>query len=174
MSTSMNPFYLCTTNPLNEDKVKLLKQRTPDLYQVNMILDNLPVRMFTKRNGITIQWTVRRDLRRYEGLDKKAQTQLKEEVSGWKLVVDDVFGQPTCSKLFCVMVGDGIQITNMVVVRIVFAALGLISPASRGMLSTGMIVLYLFLGCCWVSWSKAMEDSSQGSRSLSWSIVFLV
>lgn len=88
----MNPFYLCTTNPLNEDKVKLLKQRTPDLYQVNMILDNLPVRMFTKRNGITIQWTVRRDLRRYEGLDKKAQTQLKEEVSGWKLVVDDVFG----------------------------------------------------------------------------------
>ncbi|KAG6493251.1 hypothetical protein ZIOFF_048228 [Zingiber officinale] len=33
--------YLCTTNALNEHEVKLLKQRTHDLYQVNMILDNL-------------------------------------------------------------------------------------------------------------------------------------
>ncbi|KAG6473403.1 hypothetical protein ZIOFF_067319 [Zingiber officinale] len=30
--------YLCTTNALNEHEVKLLKQRTHDLYQVNMIL----------------------------------------------------------------------------------------------------------------------------------------
>ncbi|KAG6534573.1 hypothetical protein ZIOFF_008476 [Zingiber officinale] len=35
--------YLCTTNALNEHEVKLLKQRTHDLYQVNMILDNLRV-----------------------------------------------------------------------------------------------------------------------------------
>ncbi|KAG6528280.1 hypothetical protein ZIOFF_010431 [Zingiber officinale] len=34
--------YLCTTNALNEHEVKLLKQRTHDLYQVNMILDSLP------------------------------------------------------------------------------------------------------------------------------------
>ncbi|KAG6476663.1 hypothetical protein ZIOFF_065908 [Zingiber officinale] len=33
--------YFCTTNALNEHEVKLLKQRTHDLYQVNMILDNL-------------------------------------------------------------------------------------------------------------------------------------
>ncbi|XP_042446533.1 transmembrane 9 superfamily member 12-like [Zingiber officinale] len=33
--------YLCTTNALNEHEVKLLKQRAHDLYQVNMILDNL-------------------------------------------------------------------------------------------------------------------------------------
>uniref|UniRef100_A0A453PFV5 Transmembrane 9 superfamily member n=1 Tax=Aegilops tauschii subsp. strangulata TaxID=200361 RepID=A0A453PFV5_AEGTS len=49
--------YLCTTSPLDEDDVKLLKQRSQDLYQVNMILDNLPVRRFTEQNGMTIQWT---------------------------------------------------------------------------------------------------------------------
>ncbi|CAI0410288.1 unnamed protein product [Linum tenue] len=52
--------YLCTTPPLSEHGVKLLKQRTRDLYQVNMILDNLPVMRYATQNGIKIQWT--RDL----------------------------------------------------------------------------------------------------------------
>jgi transmembrane 9 superfamily member 2/4 len=34
----------------------------------------------------------------------------------------------------------------MAVVTIMFAALGFLSPASRGMLLTRMIILYLFLG----------------------------
>ncbi|GMP66373.1 hypothetical protein CsSME_00026755 [Camellia sinensis var. sinensis] len=48
---------LCTTSPLSEHEVKLLKQRTRDLYQVNMILDNLPAMRFAQQNGIKIQWT---------------------------------------------------------------------------------------------------------------------
>nr|CAB3450919.1 unnamed protein product [Digitaria exilis] len=300
--------YLCTTNPLDEADVKLLKQRSRDLYQVNMILDNLPVRRFTEQNGMTIQWTgypvgyipegtndvyiinhlkfkvlvhkyeggkvkvlgtgegmevisetdsdansgyeivgfevvpcslkrdpkamlklkmydkvdpvncpveleksqlikekeqitftyevefvnsdirwpsrwdaylkmegskihwfsimnslmvilflagivfviflrtVRRDLTRYEELDKEAQAQMNEELSGWKLVVGDVFREPTSSKLLCVMIGDGVQILGMAIVTIFFAAFGFMSPASRGMLLTGMIVLYMLLG----------------------------
>ncbi|KAG2668470.1 hypothetical protein I3760_15G162300 [Carya illinoinensis] len=39
--------------------------------------------------------TVRRDLTRYEELDKEAQAQMNEELSGWKLVVGDVFRAPT-------------------------------------------------------------------------------
>ncbi|GLT94272.1 hypothetical protein SLE2022_120230 [Rubroshorea leprosula] len=48
---------LCTTNPLSENEVKLLKQRTRDLYQVNMILDNLPAMRFANQNSLKIQWT---------------------------------------------------------------------------------------------------------------------
>uniref|UniRef100_A0A0E0LWF4 Transmembrane 9 superfamily member n=1 Tax=Oryza punctata TaxID=4537 RepID=A0A0E0LWF4_ORYPU len=48
--------YLCTRKGLNENDAKLLKQRTRDLYQVNMILDNLPVMRFTEQNGVTVQW----------------------------------------------------------------------------------------------------------------------
>jgi hypothetical protein len=90
--------------------------------------------------------TVRRDLTRYEELDKEAQAQMNEELSGWKLVVGDVFREPSCPKLLCIMIGDGVQILGMAIVTIVFSTLGFMSPASRGMLLTGMIILYLFLG----------------------------
>ncbi|KAJ1280770.1 hypothetical protein BS78_04G258300 [Paspalum vaginatum] len=339
--------YLCTTNALDEADVKLLKQRSRDLYQVNMILDNLPVRRFTEQNGMTIQWTgypvgyipegttdvyiinhlkfkvlvhkyeggkvkvvgtgegmevisetdndanlgyeivgfevvpcslkrdpeamlklkmydkiepvncpveleksqlirekeqitftyevefvtsdirwpsrwdaylkmegskihwfsimnslmvilflagivfviflrtVRRDLTRYEELDKEAQAQMNEELSGWKLVVGDVFREPTSSKLLCVMIGDGVQILGMAIVTIFFAAFGFMSPASRGMLLTGMIVLYMLLGVvagyAAVRLWRTIKGTSEGWRAVSWStacffpgIVFIV
>lgn len=329
--------YLCTTKPLTEHEVKLLKQRTRDLYQVNMILDNLPVMRYARQNGMDIQWTgfpvgytpqnsnddyiinhlkftvlvheyegsgveiigtgeeglgviseadkkkasgfeivgfvvvpcsvkydpdamakhqmydnissvscpldldksqiireqdrisftyevefvksdirwpsrwdaylkmegarvhwfsilnslmvifflagivfviflrtVRRDLTKYEELDKEAQAQMNEELSGWKLVVGDVFREPECSKLLCVMIGDGVQITGMTVVTIVFAALGFMSPASRGMLLTGMILLYLFLGIAAgyvaVRLWRILKGTTEGWRSVSWSV----
>lgn len=328
--------FLCTTKGLNENDAKLLKQRTRDLYQVNMMLDNLPVMRFTKQNDVTVQWTgfpvgysppgasddyiinhlkfkvlvheyegrnveiigtgeegsavisetdkngmsgyqivgfqvvpcsvkrnaddfsklnmydnidpvdcpvelkksqvirqqeritftydvefvksdirwpsrwdvylkmeagakvhwfsimnsllvilflagivfviflrtVRRDLTRYEELDKEAQAQMNEELSGWKLVVGDVFREPSCSKLLCIMIGDGVQILGMAVVTIVFATLGFMSPASRGMLLTGMIVLYLFLGIASgyvsVRFWRTIKGTSEGWRSVSW------
>ncbi|KAL4298458.1 hypothetical protein AHAS_Ahas17G0002900 [Arachis hypogaea] len=332
--------YLCTTPPLNEKEVKLLKQRTRDLYQVNMILDNLPAMRFAMQNGVQIQWTgfpvgytppdatadyiinhlrftvlvheyqggdleiigtgegglgviaadpdnndkpssppgyqivgfqvapcsikrdpqlmtklhmydnistitcptglskyqiisenerisftyevefvksdirwpsrwdaylkmdgdrvhwfsifnslmvifflagivfviflrtVRRDLTRYEELDKEAQAQMNEELSGWKLVVGDVFREPEHATLLCVMVGDGVQILGMAAVTIVFAAFGFMSPASRGMLLTGMIILYLFLGigAGYVSvrvW-RTIKGTTQGWWRISW------
>ncbi|RVW46242.1 Transmembrane 9 superfamily member 12 [Vitis vinifera] len=264
--------YLCTTSPLNEHDVKLLKQRTRDLYQVNMILDNLPAmrvlvheyegsgveiigtgeegmnvisdsdkkkasgfeivgfevypcsvkfnpevmskhKMYDNLTSVScpteieksqiireqervsftyevefvksnIKWPsrwdaylkmeVRRDLTRYEELDKEAQAQMNEELSGWKLVVGDVFREPDCSKLLCVMIGDGVQITGMAVVTIVFAALGFMSPASRGMLLTGMIILYLFLGIfagyVGVRLWRTIKGTSEGWRSVSWSV----
>ncbi|KAJ6875296.1 hypothetical protein NC652_034887 [Populus alba x Populus x berolinensis] len=55
-----------------------------------------------------------------------------EELCKWKLVVGDVFREPDCSKLLCVMVGDGVQITGTPVVTAGFLALGFTSPASRG------------------------------------------
>lgn len=329
--------YLCTTNPLNADEVKLMKQRTRDLYQVNMILDNLPVLRYAKQNGVSIQWTgfpvgytspqsnddyvinhlkftvlvheyegsgmeiigtgeegmgviekvdkkkssgfeivgfevvpcsvkydgetmsklhmydnvssvncplefsksqiikekervtfsyevefvksyirwpsrwdaylkmegsrvhwfsilnslmvilflagivfviflrtVRRDLTRYEELDKEAQAQINEELSGWKLVVGDVFREPEHSTLLCVMIGDGVQLAGMAVVTVCFAALGFMSPASRGMLLTGMIIFYLFLGIAagyaGVRMWRIIKGTSEGWKSLSWYI----
>lgn len=332
--------FLCTTHPLSEHEVKLLKQRTRDLYQVNMILDNLPAMRYANQNGMKIQWTgfpvgfsppnteddyiinhvkfrvyvheyegsgvqiigtgeegmgvietsddkknaagyeivgfevfpcsvkydpekmaklhqydgvdplncplpleksqiireqekvsftydvefvksntrwpsrwdaylkmegarvhwfsilnslmvifflagivfviflrtVRRDLTRYEELDKEAQAQMNEELSGWKLVVGDVFREPTNSKLLCVMIGNGLQIAGMAGVTIIFAAFGFMSPASRGMLLTGMIILYLLLGgvagYTGVYLWRTIKGTSEGWRSVSWSIAF--
>ncbi|KAL3692085.1 hypothetical protein R1sor_005736 [Riccia sorocarpa] len=118
--------------------------------------------------------TVRRDLTKYEELDKEAQAQMTEELSGWKLVVGDVFRAPVHASLLCVMIGDGVQITGMAIVTILFAAFGFMSPASRGMLLTGMVLLYLFLGIAagYVAarmW-RTLTGNAQGWRSIAWKV----
>ncbi|KAJ7536739.1 hypothetical protein O6H91_12G080500 [Diphasiastrum complanatum] len=117
--------------------------------------------------------TVRRDLTRYEELDKEAQAQMTEELSGWKLIVGDVFRVPPHPKLLCILVGDGVRLTGMAVVTIFFSALGFMSPASRGMLLTGMVLLYLFLGIAagYVScraWKTLNGGNGEDWRSMSW------
>ncbi|KAK9673297.1 hypothetical protein RND81_12G158600 [Saponaria officinalis] len=117
--------------------------------------------------------TVRRDLTRYEELDKEAQAQMVEELSGWKLVVGDVFRAPSHPMLLCVMVGDGVQLLGMGVVTIMFAALGFMSPASRGALLTGMVFFYLILGIAagYVAvrlWRTLGCDDNRGWASVSW------
>ncbi|KAI4365596.1 hypothetical protein MLD38_021565 [Melastoma candidum] len=118
--------------------------------------------------------TVRRDLTSYEELDKESQAQMKKELSGWKLVGGDEFREPECVKLICVMVRDGVQILGMAAVTIVFSALGFMSPASLGLLLTGMIILYLFLGIAsgyvGVRARRTIKGTSEGWRSISWSV----
>ncbi|MQM05917.1 hypothetical protein Taro_038738 [Colocasia esculenta] len=119
--------------------------------------------------------TVRRDLTRYEELDKEAQAQMNEELSGWKLVVGDVFRAPDNPVLLCVMVGDGVQILGMAVVTILFAALGFMSPASRGALVTGMLFFYLVLGiaagyAAVRLWKTIRVGDHSGWISVSWRV----
>lgn len=117
--------------------------------------------------------TVRRDLTRYEELDKEAQAQMNEELSGWKLVVGDVFRAPANPALLCIMVGDGVQLLGMGVVTILFAALGFMSPASRGTLITGMLFFYMILGVAagYVAvrlWRTICCGDHRGWVSVSW------
>ncbi|XP_078443354.1 endomembrane protein 70 protein family [Wolffia australiana] len=119
--------------------------------------------------------TVRRDLTRYEELDKEAQAQMNEELSGWKLVVGDVFRAPAQPVLLCVMVGDGVQILGMAVVTILFAALGFMSPASRGTLITGMLFFFLILGVAGGYaairlWKTLRVGDHSGWISVSWKV----
>eukprot|EP00271_Cylindrocystis_brebissonii_P022779 TRINITY_DN889_c0_g1_i1.p1 TRINITY_DN889_c0_g1~~TRINITY_DN889_c0_g1_i1.p1 ORF type:complete len:656 (-),score=68.77 TRINITY_DN889_c0_g1_i1:762-2729(-) len=89
--------------------------------------------------------SVHRDLAKIEQLDKEEAAQMADE-SGWKLVLGDVFRTPDMPGLLCVLVGNGVQIVFMAAVTIFFAALGFMSPASRGALLMGMVILYLLLG----------------------------
>nr|XP_043623844.1 transmembrane 9 superfamily member 11-like [Erigeron canadensis] len=119
--------------------------------------------------------TVRRDLTHYEELDKEAQAQMNEELSGWKLVVSDVFRVPSYPALLCVMVGDGVQILGMAIVTILFAALGFMSPASRGTLLTGMLFFYMILGILagYVAirmWRTVFTGDHKGWVSVCWKV----
>ncbi|KAG9149088.1 hypothetical protein Leryth_010680 [Lithospermum erythrorhizon] len=115
--------------------------------------------------------TIRRDLAQYEELDEEAQAHINEELSGWKLVSGDVFRPPTCHGLLCVMVADGCRILGMAFVTILFAALGFMSPASRGALITGMLLFYVFLGILAGFVAVWLFKTINGGNATGWSVV---
>lgn len=83
------------------------------------------------------------DFARYNELNLDDEFQ---EDSGWKLGHGDVFRIPHKSMLLSVLVGSGIQLFLMIVCTIFFAALGFLSPSSRGSLATVMFMLYALFG----------------------------
>jgi len=68
------------------------------------------------------------------------------EESGWKLVHGDVFRPPKYVRLLTAFYGAGIQIFCMVLITLVFAMFGMLSPAARGSLVTAIVFLYVFMG----------------------------
>lgn len=85
--------------------------------------------------------TLKNDIVRYN------EVNLDEDVayeSGWKLVYGDVFRSPPNRMILSVLVGSGAQLFCMIVVTIVFALFGLLSPSNRGSLSTFMFILFIF------------------------------
>ncbi|CAI4636883.1 BBL_G0035480.mRNA.1.CDS.1 [Saccharomyces cerevisiae] len=69
-----------------------------------------------------------------------------QEDSGWKLNHGDVFRPPSQSLTLSILVGSGVQLFLMVTCSIFFAALGFLSPSSRGSLATVMFILYALFG----------------------------
>eukprot|EP01026_Neomeris_dumetosa_P009367 TRINITY_DN13145_c0_g2_i1.p1 TRINITY_DN13145_c0_g2~~TRINITY_DN13145_c0_g2_i1.p1 ORF type:complete len:529 (-),score=21.65 TRINITY_DN13145_c0_g2_i1:363-1949(-) len=88
--------------------------------------------------------TIRRDLAQYEEyLVEQPATGQNE--TGWKLVCGDVFRCPQNAQALCVYIGSGVQILLTAGITILFAAMGFLSPASRGSLLTALFVMFVFL-----------------------------
>lgn len=94
--------------------------------------------------GIIIAHILHRTLK--NDIVKYNEVNLDDDVaddSGWKLVHGDIFRTPKNPMLLSIIVGSGAQILMMTSVTIVFALFGLLSPSSRGALSTFMFILYV-------------------------------
>ncbi|TVU42311.1 hypothetical protein EJB05_08708 [Eragrostis curvula] len=87
--------------------------------------------------------TLYRDISKYNQLETQEEAQ---EETGWKLVHGDVFRPPANSDWLCVYVGTGVQFFGMLLVTMVFAVLGFLSPSNRGGLMTAMLLLWVFMG----------------------------
>ncbi|KAL3535105.1 hypothetical protein ACH5RR_003566 [Cinchona calisaya] len=87
--------------------------------------------------------TLYRDISKYNQLETQEEAQ---EETGWKLVHGDVFRPPTNSDMLCVYVGTGVQFFGMILVTMIFALLGFLSPSNRGGLMTAMLLLWVFMG----------------------------
>jgi len=86
--------------------------------------------------------TLHRDITTYNDLTTSEE---QAEETGWKLVHGDVFRKPAQAKLLCASVGCGVQVLSMVMVTLIFAALGFLSPAHRGGLLQAMMLLFAFM-----------------------------
>ena len=87
--------------------------------------------------------TLHKDITNYNQLDNIEEA---HEETGWKLVHGDVFRPPEQPALFCVFVGTGVQLLGMVVITMMFALLGFLSPANRGGLMSATLMLFAFMG----------------------------
>ncbi|XP_044751616.1 transmembrane 9 superfamily member 4 [Coccinella septempunctata] len=87
--------------------------------------------------------TLRRDIAKYNA-DENYDDAMEE--SGWKLVHGDVFRPPKYARLFSAIIGSGIQIFFMSLITLFFAMLGMLSPASRGALTSAVIFFFTFMG----------------------------
>lgn len=57
MYTNQSDVFLCRSAPLAPDAFALLKKRIDEMYQVNLILDNLPAIRYTKKDDYFLRWT---------------------------------------------------------------------------------------------------------------------
>lgn len=72
-----------------------------------------------------------------------------DDETGWKLIHGDVFRPPSGMfgpMMLSVMVGSGVQLLCMTVALMIFAVLGVLSPANRGGLATAFISLFVVMG----------------------------
>jgi transmembrane 9 superfamily protein 2/4 len=71
----------------------------------------------------------------------------EREETGWKLVHADVFRPPVAYPMvFAILVGTGMQLFISAFFLIVFAAVGFLSPANRGSIMIGMLLIFSLLG----------------------------
>lgn len=105
--------------------------------------------------------TLRKDIDKYNRDDDIEETM---EETGWKLVHGDVFRPPRYNRLLAALLGSGMQIFCMALITIVFAMLGMLSPASRGALLTAAVFLFVFMGLIAGYFSARIYKTMKGTQ----------
>ena len=107
------------------------------LYIASLSIVNLAV-------SVTVHFTADDNLWQVPTDEEKAE---EKEETGWKLIHADVFRPPTeYPMLFCVLVGTGMQLIVSALFLIIFSAVGFLSPANRGSIMIGMLLIFVLLG----------------------------
>ena len=91
--------------------------------------------------------TLNHDINKYNKVMTDEEKAEEREETGWKLVHADVFRPPSdYPMLFCVLVGTGMQLIICAAFLIFFSAVGFLSPANRGSVMIGMLLLFVLMG----------------------------
>eukprot|EP00922_Rhytidocystis_sp_ex-Travisia-forbesii_P020147 GHVS01029696.1.p1 GENE.GHVS01029696.1~~GHVS01029696.1.p1 ORF type:complete len:641 (-),score=28.71 GHVS01029696.1:299-2221(-) len=121
----------------------LLRVKHTEIHWYSIVNCLLTVLCLSGIVGVILLRTLMKDIARYNRLDDLEEA---EEETGWKLVHGDVFRKPRAYRLLCILVGTGSQILSMSLITLVLAALGVITPARRGLLLQVLLVLFACSG----------------------------
>ncbi|KIJ39874.1 hypothetical protein M422DRAFT_32479 [Sphaerobolus stellatus SS14] len=115
----------------------------PKIHWFSLVNSSIIVIFLCGMVSMILYRSVSRDISRYNALDLNEDVQ---EDYGWKLVWGEVFRTPRNLMALSVVVGNGAQLTTMVLVTLVFALLGFLSPSNRGALATVMLICWTLFG----------------------------
>ncbi|KAJ1419028.1 hypothetical protein B484DRAFT_400293 [Ochromonadaceae sp. CCMP2298] len=120
----------------------------PDkVHWFNIINSILIVLLLAFMVAMILARTLSREISTYNRLPTDEEKAEEREESGWKLVHADVFRPPAeYPMLFCVFAGTGVQLVVCAFFLVFFAALGFLSPANRGSIMIGMLLLFVMMG----------------------------
>lgn len=97
--------------------------------------------------GMILLRSLNYDISKYNRVMTDEEKAEEKEETGWKLVHADVFRPPVENPmLFCVIIGTGVQVSVCVLFLIAFSAFGFLSPANRGSIMIGMLLLFVLMG----------------------------
>ncbi|TKW22126.2 hypothetical protein SEVIR_4G205800v4 [Setaria viridis] len=116
---------------------------TPDDHWFYIVNTLMTVLFLSVMVAMIMLRTLYRDISMYNQLENQEEAQ---EESGWKLLHGDVFRPPVNADTLCVYVGTGVQFFGMLLVTLLLAILGLLSPSNRGGFMTAMLLLWVFMG----------------------------
>ncbi|KAI8477092.1 MAG: hypothetical protein J3K34DRAFT_170756 [Monoraphidium minutum] len=119
-----------------------LKMTDDQIHWFSIINSVMIVLFLSGMVAMIMMRTLRSDIAKYNQLD---QDDAAEE-TGWKLVHGDVFRPPQHASLLCTYIGIGVQLFGMLLITMIFALLGFLSPANRGGLMTAMVMMFVFMG----------------------------
>ncbi|CAN8073685.1 unnamed protein product [Agarophyton chilense] len=88
--------------------------------------------------GSILLRVVRKDFREYEALDSEEES----DDYGWKLLYADVFRFPPGLSILCPFLGSGVQLLSLSCLLLLFGALEVFHPLSRGAIYTTAVLLY--------------------------------
>ena len=117
-----------------------------NVHWFNILNAVLVVIFLTGVLAIVLARTLYKDMEQYNRVRTEEELEEEAEERGWKLVHADVFRPPVMPGLFCALIGSAAQMFGMVCVFMPIAALGFVSPANRGSLLAGLLVMWLLMG----------------------------
>lgn len=138
----------------------------PDAVHWFPIINSLLIVVFlTFMVAMILYRNLSHDINKYNRVATEEEKASEQEEKGWKLVHADVFRPPAhYPLLFSVLVGTGTQLAIAGFIFVIFASIGFLSPANRGSIMIGGLLLFVLLGCVAGYVSSKLYKSFKGKK----------